>query len=283
MNAVGAAEARRSVTGTRPRLRGSVARWVYYHERLVLGGSALLLALVVWEVAAAREMIDPLFFSSPSRVLEAAREYLPSPEFREDLRASGHALGVGFGLSLLIGIPVGLLMGWYRVVDSLLDPFVALGNSMPRIALTPLLILWFGIGIGAKVVLIILISVFPLIVNVASAARTIDQDILRVAWSFNARDWQIFRTVLLPATVPGIIAGVRIALAYSLIGVIVGEFLVSTEGLGYMMKTASSRFQTDLVMAGVMVVSVFGVVLTSAIRRIERHFDGWRPERPNVR
>ena len=178
------------------------------------------------------------------------------------------------GLHLL---PLGLLMGWYRRVNMSLDPIVNFMNAMPRIALVPLLIIWFGIGIWSKVAVIFLSSIFPILINTQAGIRNLDAGWIKAARSFGGSDLQLFRTVALPGAVPFILTGMRIGVGHALIGVVVGELVAARAGIGLMMATAGAGFQTAKVFAGLMIVSLAGVFLVGMISLVERRFQAWRP------
>src|SRR6202011_1913641 len=131
----------------------------------------------------------------------------------------------GFALSIIIGLPLGILMGWYRRLNMALDPFVTFFYSIPRVALTPLLIIWFGIGINSKIAVVFLGALFAIIINAAVGVRNLDPALIKAARSFGASDAQLFRTIVLPGCVPFILAGFRLGLAHALTGVVVAELI----------------------------------------------------------
>ena len=180
----------------------------------------------------------------------------------------------------MIGVPLGILMGWYRRLDAVLDPFVSALYATPRIALLPLMMIWFGIGIASKIAIVFLGAVFPILVNTITGVRTIEADFIKVARSFGCNDRQLFLTVALPSSVPMLLAGLRLGLGHALIGIVVGEMYGATNGLGFLIAIAGARFQTDRVMVGIILIAGAGVLLTALLRAIERRFERWRP---NVR
>ena len=181
---------------------------------------------------------------------------------------------------ILIGVPLGIAMGWYGRVDAVLEPFVSALYATPRIALLPLILIWLGIGIASKIAIVFLGAVFPILVNTVTGVRTVDADFIKVARSFGCNDRQLFLTVVLPSSVPMLLAGLRLGLGHALVGIVVGEMYGSTKGLGFLIATAGARFQTDQVMVGIILIAGAGVALTELLRLIERRFERWRP---NVR
>jgi NitT/TauT family transport system permease protein len=258
-------------------------------ERPIFSIGAILVVIAIWEWIGTNCFMwdwlnkdcksSPLFVSSPTKVALAAAKYWNSGDIWEDLSVSGQEFGLGFALAIIVGIPFGLLMGWYRKFNYVFDPFVAAGNATPRVALTPLLIIWLGIGIWSKVALVFLGGVFPIILNTESGVRALDETLLRAARSFGANDRQIFRTIALPGSVPFILSGIRVGLGRALVGIVVGELLGSVAGVGHTIAFASQMFQTDRMFVGVLILTVFGVLLTNLLNRLEHTFDAWRPKR----
>src|SRR5262249_5522461 len=220
--------------------------------------------------------VNPLFTSSPSRIFRAAVQMSADGSLFYDLQVSAFELACGYGLAILTGVPLGILMGWYRRLDAVLDPFVSALYATPRIALVPLMIIWFGIGFASKIAIVFLGAVFPILVNTITGVRTLDPDFIKVARSFGANDRQLFLTVALPSTVPLLLSGLRLGLGHALIGIVVGEMYGATHGIGHVISVAGARFQTDKVMVGIIIIALAGMLLTAALRAIERRFERWR-------
>ena len=168
------------------------------------------------------------------------------------------------------------MIGWYPRLGYFFDPFLNFLYAVPRVAIGPLLVVWLGIGLSSKVALIFLVAVFPVLVNTSSGIRSIDQNLVRVARCFGATDLKIFRTIALPASVPFILGGLRLAIGQSLIGVFVAELLGAQYGIGALVENAGEQFQTGMVFAGLLIFAVAGMVLTAIVRGLERRFDAWR-------
>ena len=250
-------------------------------EKLVnalLGGGVIVIFLVVWELVGSLALVNPLFTSAPSRVLKAGLLLIQDGTLFQHLAVSGTEFLLGFGAAIVIGFPVGIMLGWFKVINASFGPFIAAMQATPRIALMPLFIIWFGLGITSKIVVVALSAIFPLIVNLQVAMSTIDADLVRVARSYGATRWQIFRSVALPTSVPFLITGLRLAAGRGLLGVIVAEVFGGSQGIGYMIQYAGATFQTDKVFAGVLVVAVTGITLDFTLERLGRHFDKWRGE-----
>ena len=258
--------------GGRPRRRRS--SWLT--EQRVIGTAAVIVALVVWELVALARVKPALILPGPIDVLRAFRDLFSTSAIWTDLWVSAEELLIGLVIATLIGLPVGLLIGWYKRVAYALNPFVNFLYATPRIALTPLLIIWLGIGSSSKIAIVFLMALFPILINTAQGMQSLDQGSVRVARCFGASDLQLFRTVALPGTVPFVASGLRLAVGQALIGVFVAELSGATHGVGLMMSTAGQQFQTSKVFAGLFIFAFAGVTLTAVLRRVEQHFAAWR-------
>ena len=263
------------------------------NERAILGLASVVLFLLLWEgfargwwaellqpllgPQAARFALKPIFISSPTRIAVAAyRMFVVTGEIWKDLGWSALEFALGLALALVIGIPLGLAGGWYRRLSYAIEPFLAALNATPQVALLPLLVLWLGTGLACRIVIIVLLAVLPIAIAALSAVRTTDARLIRVARSFAAGDWRLFRTVILPGAVPLLLAGVRLAVGRGMIGIVVGEIYGSAAGIGMLINQAGSRFDTDKVFVGVLTIAVAGVGLVELVRNIERRVEVWR-------
>ena len=248
------------------------------YQRLWLGLLGAAVVLAAWQLCADLNLVNPAYTSRPSSIVVAAKEYFDGGGGWYALKVSAIEFGIGFGLSVIAGLLIGMAMGWWKWFDYLFDPLVNFGYAAPRIALVPLLVVWFGIGTPSKVAVVFLSAVFPIIINTMSGVKTADASLVRVAHSFKASDLQTFRTVALPGAMPSIVTGIRLGIGQGLIGMVVGELIASTAGLGYTIETAGNNFQTSLMFVAVVIVSGIGVVLTQSLRTVERRLDRWRPD-----
>lgn len=245
---------------------------------LALGSSVILAFLIGWELIFRLKIVNPLFISAPSRVVLAGITIINDGTLLTHLTVSANEFVLGYGAAIVIGFPVGIALGWFKLARSAFGPFIAAMQATPRIALMPLFIIWFGLGITSKIVVVMLSAIFPLIVNLQVAMSTIDADLVRVARSYGATRWQIFRSIAIPTSLPFLITGLRLAAGRGLLGVIVAEVFGGAAGIGYMIQYAGSTFQTDKVFAGVLVVAITGITLDFTLDRLGRHFDKWRGE-----
>ena len=257
----------------------SLYKFYLNQERKILGTASVVIFLTIWElIGNTLQLINPMFMSAPSLVMKAAVQLFTSGEIWNDLYVSGIEFFWGYGLSIIFAIPFGIAIGWYKRFAYICDPFVNAMNATPRVALLPLVIIWLGIGILSKVGIIFLGAVFPLLINTRDGVKTTPVNLLTAARSFGASEWQIFKSVVLPSTVPFILTGLRLAVGRALIGVMVGELYAATAGIGFMITVAGATFQTDKVFVGVLIFAITGMVLTDVIDRIEHRFDKWRPK-----
>ena len=263
------------------------------HERALLGLAALLAVLIVWEglgrgwwadllspllgPAAEALRIKPIFVSSPSAVAAAAWSlYVTTGKIWPHLAASGLELALGLAAAILVGAPLGLVCGRYRLLSNAVAPFVGALNATPQVALLPLVVLWIGTGLAARVFIIFILAVLPLFINAHAAVRTVDPRLIRVAASFTASEPCLFRSIIVPSAVPFLLAGLRLAIGRGMIGIVVGEIFGGAIGVGFMINRAGSLFETDVVFVGVLTIVAAGLVLTAGVRRIETAVGAWR-------
>jgi ABC-type nitrate/sulfonate/bicarbonate transport system permease component len=249
------------------------------NEKKILGTLGVTTFLVLWEIVGnVLEIINPMFMSAPSLIFKAAVNMFSSGEIYNDLYVSGIELFWGFALSALVAVPFGIMVGWYKRMAYIFDPFINAMNATPRVALLPLVIIWLGIGILSKVGIIFLGAVFPILINTRDGVKTTPFNLLTAARSFGASEWTLFKTVVLPSTIPFILTGLRLGLGRAIVGVMVGELYAATAGIGFMITVAGATFQTDKVFVGVLIFALTGMLGMELLTRIERRFDKWRPK-----
>lgn len=244
--------------------------------RIALGALAVVVAFGIWELLTILKVQPRILLPNATDVVNAFKQIFSSPTVGADFAASGKELVYGYVLAVVVGVVAGLLIGWYRPIGYILDPFVNFAYAVPRVAVSPLLLVWLGIGIVSKIALVFLVAVFPVLINTISGIRNLDRQLLRTARCFDASDLQIFRTVALPGSIPFILSGMRLAIGSALIGVFVAELVGAQHGIGQLIVDAGNQFQTAKVFAGLIIFAVTGVILSAAVRRAERHFESWR-------
>src|SRR5258707_3626983 len=258
------------------------SRWYKFYlnqEKKILGSLSVGIFLVIWELTGnVFQWINPMFMSSPSLIFKAAVEMFRSGEIYNDLYVSGIEFLGGYFLAAAVAIPFGILVGWYKRMSYVFDPFINAMNATPRVALFPLVIIWLGIGILSKVGIIFLGAVFSILINTRDGVKTTPLNLLNAARSFGASEWMIFKAVVLPSTIPFILSGLRQGLGRAIVGVMVGELYAATAGIGFMITVAGATFQTDKVFVGVLIFALAGMIGMELLTKIERRFDKWRPQ-----
>lgn len=259
------------------RRRSPVGRWYRRNEPAVLGLAGLFGFFALWEIGADAGFIDKFFFSSPHDVIAAAIAEGQIPRFWGDVRYSLTEVGVGLVASIVLAVPLGVAIGWYRRVSYTFDPWLNFINAIPRPALIPLVVLWVGLGIEMKIIIVFLGGFFSIILPTVEGVRTVEQSLLDVAHSFRAsRSW-MFRSVVIPATIPFIATGVRLALGRLLIGVVIAELYAQTQGIGVMIGRAADLLESDRMIFGILLFTLMGVITTAAAGRVEHYLQRWRP------
>src|SRR5215813_553615 len=249
------------------------------HEKAILGGLAVGVFLIIWELAGNTfQWINPMFMSAPSLIFKAAVQLFASGEIYNDLYVSGVEFLFGYLLAVAVAIPFGFMVGWYKRMSYIFDPFINAMNATPRVALLPLVIIWLGIGILSKIGIIFLGAVFSILINTRDGVKTTPVNLLNAARSFGASEWMVFKTVVVPSTIPFILTGLRLAVGRALVGVLVGELYAATAGIGFMITVAGATFQTDKVFVGVLIFALGGMIGMELLTKLERRFDKWRPQ-----
>ena len=248
-------------------------------EKKILGGAAVAVFLLVWELAGnVYQWVNPMFMSSPSLIFKAGYQMFASGEIYNDLYVSGVEFLGGYFLAVAVAIPFGIMVGWYKRMSYIFDPFINAMNATPRVALLPLVIIWLGIGILSKVGIIFLGAVFSILINTRDGVKTTPVNLLNAARSFGASEWMVFKTVVIPSTVPFMLTGLRLAVGRALVGVLVGELYAATAGIGFMITVAGATFQTDKVFVGVLIFALSGMIGMELLTKLERRFNKWRPQ-----
>src|SRR5882757_10747211 len=233
----------------------------------------LVVFLIVWEIVG--PFINPIFFTYPTKVAVAFYDLTLSGELPYYLGQSLEVMVYGLSVALIVGIPLGIAMARFRRLDWALDLPINALYATPLVAVVPLLVLWFGIYLKAKIIVVFLFAVFPVLINTYQGVRECDKNMLEVAKSFRSGEWAMWQDVLLPFAVPYIIAGIRLAIGRGLIGMIIAEFYTTISGLGFMITRYANVFEMDKVFVPVIVLMVLGVSLTSLLKWVGRRFAPW--------
>lgn len=247
-----------------------------YKAGVRVAQAALLICIVaLWQVGGG-VLFDPFYFGSPKGITTVLVHDFQDVQFYRDLRITAIEMGVGYGLGAFSGIALGALFARWRFAADVFNPFFVALNSIPRIALAPLLIIWFGIDLSSKIVLSATLVFFLMFFSTLSGIRGVDESIVNVARVMGANDRQIFFKVQLPGALSWIMNGLRLSLPFALIGVIVGEFLAASSGLGYRLNMYSTSYNTNGTFAMLIVMMVAMMILNTIISWIEAKAMGSR-------
>ena len=249
------------------------------HESLILGYGVLLIMLIVWQALWSAHKLSPLFMSGPSAIATRFWDDLLHGHLLQDFAYSGKNFLVGFAIAAVSGVVLGVLIGWYKRLEMVTGPFTSALYATPRVAMVPLIIIWFGIGMWSKVFIVFISAFFPILINTIGGIQAVDRDLLKCARSFCATDRQIFTTVAIPGAVPFILTGIRQGVAVGLIGVVVGEMFGGSQGIGFMVAYGGQTFATDTLFVGVLIIALAGIIMSAAAEQLEKRFSRWRPER----
>ncbi|HEY7997437.1 MAG TPA: ABC transporter permease [Pseudolabrys sp.] len=246
----------------------------FWKRRAVYRYGFLAFILIAWQLIG--PMINPIFFSYPTKIALAFYELtFVTGELQHYMVESLLILFYGLGVAILVGVPLAILMARFQRVDWALDLPVNAMYATPMVALVPLLVLWFGIYMEAKVIVVFLFCVFPILINTYQGVRECDKNMLEVARSFRSSEWRMWRDVLFPFALPYIAAGVRLAIGRGLVGVVIAEFYTTISGLGYMITRYAHIFDMDKTFVPVILLMFLGVSLTSALKWLERRLAPW--------
>jgi NitT/TauT family transport system permease protein len=238
--------------------------------------ASLATVLVVWQVGGAR--IDPTLFTTPSAVAVAGVEMTASGELWSYLWPSLLVLGAGLLLASLCGIGMGLLLARFWVLDVALGVYITFLYSTPTVALVPIIVLWAGFQFTAKVVILFLFAFFPLVINTYQGVKNVDPKLLEVGRSFRCTERQLWANIVLPAALPFIVTGLRLAVGRGLIGMVLADLYTAISGIGYLIVRSASTYRIDKMFVPVVVLGVLGIALTALLRVLERWIAPWTQE-----
>jgi NitT/TauT family transport system permease protein len=254
-------------------------------EPTALGTGSIVLLLLVWQVLPYFMPLKAgtkLFFTVPSAVAGTLWRMIATGAIWAPLGVSATAFAIGLGLAIVVGLPLGILLGRSNTLNAMLDPFITAFNATPRLVFLPLLMLWLGIGLWSKVAIVFLGALFPLLINTYEGVRNADKLLVNVVRAFGANEWDIARLVVLPNSLPFIVVGLRLAIGRAVLGVVVAEFFGAQDGLGVVMVRAASGFRVDVVFAGLIVFAGLSLLMTGLVKLLEDRMSRWRPEHLNA-
>lgn len=261
------------VTKTPAVTTAAVKKTPWWDQRAVFRYGFVMLILVVWQIVGPQ--ISPIFFTYPSKIAVAFYDLTISGDLPYYLAQSLEVMIYGLCIAIAVGIPLAIAMARIRWLDWALDLPINALYATPLVAVVPLLVLWFGIYLKAKIIVVFLFAVFPVLINTYQGVRECDKNMLEVAQSFRSSEWRTWQDVLLPFAVPYIIAGVRLAIGRGLIGMIIAEFYTTISGLGFMITKYANNFEMDKTFVPVIVLMFLGVSLTSLLKWFGRRIAPW--------
>ena len=226
----------------------------------VLTLSSFAFFLIVWSILTYGGIVDPLFLPTPGRVFQAGVDLFLDLGFTSDILNSVYRVMMGFVVAAIIGVPIGLIMGTFKVAEAFTEPVVGFIRYMPASAFIPLFILWLGIGDIEKIAIIFVGSFFQLVLMVAVVAKNVHKDLLETAYTLGAKRFQVIRKVLLPASLPGIVDTLRIIVGWAWTYIIVAELVASASGIGYMIISAQRMLRTGNIIFGILTIGMLGLI-----------------------
>jgi len=244
--------------------------------RWMITAASVAVLLIVWEIFGRR--INPVFGSYPSAIAEAFWELVVTGQLWSALYESLRPFVIGYALAIVVGVPLGLFIGGFRAAEAALGLYITAGYAMPLVALVPLLILWLGLGFAVKVAVIFLMSLFPICINTWLGVTAVPKTLIEVGKSFVASDTVILRRIILPATLPYIMAGIRLAVGRAVVGMVIAEFFTTISGLGAVIINSANNFDTATMFVPIIILMVMAIGLNWLIGFVECWVAPWQAE-----
>ena len=235
--------------------------------------ASLAIALTLWEIAAWN--VDPVLFTSPSKVAVAAYHMVLSGELWTYLWPSLVVLAIGFAFAVVLVVAIGLLLARFWVLDVALTVYITFLYSIPSVALVPLIVLWAGFDTTAKVIILFLFAFFPMAINTYQGVKSVDPKLLEVGRAFRCSEGQLWWNIVLPASLPFIVTGLRLALGRGLIGMVLADLYTAISGIGYLIVRTASTYQVDKMFVPIVTLGILGVTLTALLRLAEKYVAPW--------
>ena len=243
-------------------------------QRLQVRLLSIVVLFLAWEYFGRR--VNPILFTYPTAIGRAFIGLVASGELQSYMKESLLVLLYASILALVVGVFLGVVMGRFYIVDWATDIYISALYSMPMVAMVPLIVLWFGFKVPAKVIIVFLFMVFPILLNTYQGVKDVDRNLQEVARSFCSTEGQLWRHLIIPSAIPFIVVGVRLAIGRGLVGMIVAEFYTSVTGLGYMIVRYANAFETDKLFVPIVVVMILGVGLMGLAKWVEGRIAPWR-------
>lgn len=229
----------------------------------------LVLFIIIWEILAKFNLINTFFFSSPCNIFSTIVSLIKNGDLFRHIGITLYEVIVSFGIASIIGIVVAFLLWKFPILSKIVDPYLTILNSLPKVALGPLIIIWIGASINSIIFMALMISTFVTIISIYNGFVNTDSGYIALMKSFGAKDIDIFKKVIFPSNLYNIVSAMKINVSMSLIGVIMGELLVSKEGLGYLIMYGSQVFNINLVISGVVILGIISYIMYYVVSKIE--------------
>jgi taurine transport system permease protein len=246
------------------------------YRNFLLGALAVVLFFAAWQAIFLWVPFNPLFITKPSLIAAGYVDLIGSGELFHDLAVSSVPFFLGLAAAVVIGVPLGIIMGWRPRVGYALDPLMTIFYASPLVALAPLLVIFFGVGVWGKSIIVFTLAVFPFIFNAYAGVHAVDRLLINVVRSLGGGEWALYRKVIFPSVLPYIVAAARVAVGRALIAVLVGEFFAASEGIGFAISRFGDIFAMDRMFGCILTIMVIAVILTEGIRWAERAAFPWR-------
>lgn len=229
----------------------------------------LVLFIIIWEILAKFNLINTFFFSSPSSIFSTIISLIKNGNLFRHVGITLYEVIISFGIASVLGIVVAFVLWKFPFLSKIVDPYLTILNSLPKVALGPLIIIWIGASINSIIFMALMISTFVTIISIYNGFVNTDNGYITLMKSFGAKDIDIFKKVIFPSNLYNIVSAMKINVSMSLIGVIMGELLVSKEGLGYLIMYGSQVFNINLVISGVVILGIMSYIMYYVVSKIE--------------
>jgi ABC-type nitrate/sulfonate/bicarbonate transport system permease component len=249
-----------------------------YHanQRLILGITGILMVLIPWEILTRVGLVKAILMSSPTEVARTFVAEFSRGTLWNDVSSTLFVWILGFSMASITGITVGLAAGWFKRASYVAIPWLNVLYATPELAFIPMFILWLGIGVPFKVWIVFLACIFQVTLNTIAGVHATEARFLEVAKTYGASGITLFRTVVLPGSVPYIMTGLRQGAGRAVVGVVAAEFISSNQGIGFLISLSGQTLQTSRVFVGIILLASFGILTGEVLGRIEQHFEIWR-------
>jgi NitT/TauT family transport system permease protein len=270
MSSVAAGQAQRR-TASRDRRRVLLTKLVPWISTLM----SVVLLVVIWKLVIAIFDVSPFVLPQPEDVVGGVKELVNSNGFWSDVRVTLTETIVGFLIALVLGIVLGTILGRVVWLEQAMRPVIVASQVVPKVALIPLFIIWFGFGITSKIIIVAMLAFFPILLNVILGVRSVDTGHRDVMRSLNASRWDTFRRLEYPSTLPYILAGMEVGIVFAVVGAVVGEYLGGDQGLGFRIVTSLNNLKAEELFAVILVLTLFGFLLYLAVVALKRFLIPW--------